>query len=47
MSAEDNAALLRRVLDAFKEGDMETVSGAFAEDAVWHLPGKSQLAGDH
>ena len=47
MSAEDNAALLRRVLDAFKEGDMETVRGAFAEDAVWHLPGKSQLAGDH
>lgn len=47
MSAEDNAALLRRVLDAFKEGDMETVRDAYAEDAVWHLPGKSQLAGDH
>lgn len=47
MSAEDNAAVLRRVLDAFNEGDMETVRGAFAQDAVWHVPGKSQLAGDH
>lgn len=47
MSAEDNAAVLRRLLDAFNEGDMETVRGSFAEDAVWHVPGKSQLAGDH
>ncbi len=47
MSAEDNAAVLRRLLGAFNEGDMETVRGSFAEDAVWHVPGKSQLAGDH
>jgi uncharacterized protein len=47
MSAEENAALLRRYLEAFSEGDMDTVREAFAEDAVWHLPGRSPLAGDH
>ncbi len=47
MSAEDNATLLRHMFDAFNEGDMETVKGGFVQDAVWHLPGRSQLAGDH
>lgn len=47
MSAEDNATLLRHLFGAFYEGDMETIKGGFAEDAVWHMPGKSQLAGDH
>jgi ketosteroid isomerase-like protein len=47
VSAEENAALLRRYLEALAEGDMDTVRAAFAEDAVWHLPGKSPLAGDY
>ena len=47
MSAEENAALLRRYLEALSQGDMDTVREAFAEDAVWHLPGKSPLAGNH
>jgi uncharacterized protein len=47
MSAEENAALLRRYLEALSQGDMDTVREAFAEDAVWHLPGNSSLAGDH
>ncbi len=47
MAVEDNAALLRRLVEAFSEGDMQTVGGSFAEDAVWHLPGNSVLSGDH
>ena len=47
MSAEENAALLRRYLEALSQDDMETVREAFAQDAVWHLPGNSPLAGDH
>ncbi len=47
MSAEENAALLRRYLEALSQGDLDTVKEAFTEDAVWHLPGKSPLAGDH
>ncbi len=47
MSAEENAALLRRYLEALSQGDMDTVREAFAEDAVWHLPGNSPLAGHH
>ena len=47
MSAQENAALLRRYLEALSQGDMETVREAFAQDAVWHLPGNSPLAGDH
>ncbi len=47
MSAEENAALLRRYLEALSQDDMETVREAFAHDAVWHLQGNSPLAGDH
>ncbi len=47
MSAQENAALLRRYLEALSQSDMDSVREAFAEDAVWHLPGNSPLAGDH
>ena len=47
MSAKENAALLRRYLEALSQDDMETVREAFAQDAVWHLQGNSPLAGDH
>jgi len=42
-----NATVVRRLYAAFAQGDMETVRGCFAEDAVWHMPGRSPLAGDH
>ena len=42
-----NAELLRRGYDAFAEGDIATVLGLFADDIVWHVPGRSPLSGDY
>lgn len=42
-----NEELLRKGYDAFGKGDMDTIRELFADDIVWHAPGKSPLAGDH
>jgi ketosteroid isomerase-like protein len=42
-----NASFIRRVYEAFESGDLEFVNQAFADDCVWHFPGKSPLAGDY
>lgn len=46
MGSEENAALVRRGYDAFNSGDMETLMGLFDENASWHTPGESSIAGD-
>lgn len=43
----ENAAIVRRAYQAFNEGDMDTLVETFAEDASWHTPGQSPIAGDH
>jgi len=45
--AHPNEVLLRRGLEAFSKGDMEGVAALFADDVVWHTPGRGPLAGDH
>ena len=45
MGSEENAELVRRGYAAFSSGDMATLNGLFAEDAVWHVPGSSSLSG--
>ena len=47
MRAEENAAAIRRGYEAFNTGDMDTLTELFDESAVWHVPGRSSLAGDH
>ena len=43
-----NAALVRRLLEAFRARDVGAIAALFAEDAVWHFPGRRGiLAGDH
>jgi len=42
-----NAKVVRRFYDAFAQGDMETVKSCFVHDALWHVPGRSPIAGDH
>ena len=45
---DPNAALVQRLLDAFRARDVGAVTALFAEDAVWHFPGRrGLLAGDH
>jgi ketosteroid isomerase-like protein len=35
------------MLEALKRGDYEAGLELFAEDVVWHLPGRGPVAGDH
>ena len=45
--AHPNEALIRRAYEAFSTGDMETLTGVFTENAVWHVPGRNKLAGNY
>jgi uncharacterized protein len=47
MTAQENAANLRRAYDAFNSGDMNTLLEVFDESIVWHLPGRSAMASDY
>ena len=46
MGAREDVDLVQRGYDAFGAGDMDTLRGLFAEDAVWHLGGSGGLSGD-
>jgi len=47
MGAAENAAIVRRGYEAFNAADMATLTELFAENASWHTPGRSPIAGDH
>jgi ketosteroid isomerase-like protein len=43
-----NAARVRALFAAFRNGDLATVQATIPEDAVWHFPGRAgKLAGSH
>src|SRR5215218_3459479 len=41
-----NALAYRRTADAFRAGDRDTLTELIDDDAVWHVPGSSAIAGD-
>ena len=45
--AHPNEELTRRGFDAFAKGDVDTLRELTDQDAVWHVPGRNQLSGDH
>ena len=45
MGTAEDVELVRRGYEAFNTGDMASLSGMFAEDAVWHVPGSGVLSG--
>jgi uncharacterized protein len=47
MSDHPNLELLRRGYAAYGSGDMDTINELFADDVVWHIAGRSPLAGDY
>jgi ketosteroid isomerase-like protein len=46
MEEHPNARAYRRTADAFRAQDMEGLGGLVDDDVVWHVPGKSPLAGE-
>jgi ketosteroid isomerase-like protein len=47
MGANENAELVRRGYAAFNTADIKTLTELMDENASWHTPGRSPLAGDH
>jgi uncharacterized protein len=45
VGAADDAEVVRRGYEAFNTGDLTTLGALFAEDAVWHVPGRGALSG--
>jgi ketosteroid isomerase-like protein len=45
--AHPNEEVIRRGFEAFSSGDMQALNELFADDIVWHAPGRNQLSGDH
>lgn len=46
-TAETNADIVRRGYAAFNAADIATLSVLVSENASWHTPGRSRIAGDH
>jgi ketosteroid isomerase-like protein len=44
---DQNAEVVRRGYAAFNTADMKTLAELFDENATWHTPGRSPIAGDH
>jgi uncharacterized protein len=47
ISVHKNVETIRRGFDAFNKGDMKALMELFHENASWHVPGRSPLAGDY
>ncbi len=47
LSAEANAALVRRIFDAFARKEGFALRDCFAEEATWHVPGSNVMAGTY
>ena len=45
MPAAENAAIVRRIFDAFARKEGLALRGLFAEHAVWSVPGRGVMAG--
>jgi len=46
-TAEQNADVVRRGYAAFNAADIQTLTQLVSENASWHTPGRSRIAGDH
>ena len=44
---EDDVATVRRFYAAFAARDLAAMQASFTPDAVWHLPGRGAIAGEH
>ena len=45
--AHPNEELLRKGYEAFGSGDTQTLDQVLSDDIVWHVPGRSPIAGDY
>jgi ketosteroid isomerase-like protein len=46
-TARANAAMIGSAYDAFSRGDVDGAFAVFAEDILWHIPGRAPPSGDY
>ena len=46
-AANANGVLIENAYDAFSRGDLQGAIAAFAEDILWHVPGRGPLSRDY
>jgi len=46
-AAQANAALIKSAYDAFSHGDTQSAFAVFAENILWHVPGRGPLSRDY
>ena len=46
-AANANAALIKNAYDAFSRGDIPGAMAIFADDILWHVPGRGPLSHDY
>jgi uncharacterized protein len=46
-AAQANAVLIKSAYDAFSRGDTQSVFAIFAENILWHVPGRGPLSKDY
>ena len=46
-AAQANAALIKSAYDAFSRGDTQSVFAVFADNILWHVPGRGPLSRDY
>jgi ketosteroid isomerase-like protein len=47
MPEPPNVKIVRRGYAAFNNGDTSALAALIAENVVWHVPGRSLIAGDY
>lgn len=47
MSEHPNVDLLRQAYAAYASGDVERLDDLFDDGIIWHVPGRSPVAGNH
>ena len=47
MAEHPNVTIVRELYGAFSRGDIETIRGYLADNAVWHAAGRNWLVGDY
>jgi len=47
MADHPNVELLRKGYAAYSSGDIEVLNQLFADDILWHIAGRSPIAGDY
>jgi ketosteroid isomerase-like protein len=46
VGAKENVEVVRKGYEAFQKGDLAAFDDLLADNCVWHVPGRGQLAGD-